>query len=145
MTQAVRSYPFTLYMGDGGTPEVFTKVPEVGDIKSPTGERDEINVTSHDSAAKEFLLGLADFGECTFPINFIPGNATHTAIYEAANDDTAITWQIADSATTPTMTLTFDARVKGVPMDFPVDAAVIMNVTLRVTGDAVLEITGSGS
>lgn len=145
MTQAVRSNPFTLYMGDGGTPEVFTRVPEVGDIKSPTGERAEIDVTSHDSAAKEVLLGLRDFGECSFPVNFIPGDVTHEALYNAATSDDAITWQIKDDDSAPTMILEFDARVKGVPMDFPVDGAVQLSVTLRVTNDAVLTIPGSGS
>ena len=144
MTQAVRSHPYTLYMGDGETPEAFTKVPEVGDIVSPSGDRDEINVTSHDSDAKEFLLGLADYGTCSFPMNYVPGNATHAAIIAAAQDDDAINWKITDSLTAPTLELDFAARVKGVPMNFPVDDAVKVDVTLRVTGDAVFtDSTGS--
>ena len=144
MTQAVRSHPYTLYMGDGETPEVFTKVPEVGDITSPSGERDEINVTSHDSDAKEFLLGLADYGTCTFPMYYVPGNAIHAAIIAAAQDDDAINWKITDSTSAPTLELAFAARVKGVPMNFPVDDAVKVDVTLRVTGEATLtDSTGS--
>ena len=138
MTQAIRSHGYTLYMGDGETPEVFTKVPEVGDITSPSGERDEINVTSHDSDAKEFLLGLADYGTCAFPMNFVPGNAVHAAIIAAAQDDDAINWKITDSTSAPTLELAFAARVKGVPMNFPVDDAVKVDVTLRVTGEATL-------
>lgn len=143
MTQAVRSHPYTLYMGNGATPEVFTRVPEVGDIKSPSGDRDELEVTSHDSAAKEFLLGLADFGECTFPMNYVPGEAMHAAIIAAAKQDDATNYKITDDPEDPTLELDFAARVKGVPMNFPVDDAVKVDVTLRVTGDAVLTDSAS--
>jgi len=144
MTQAIRSHHFTLYMGDGNTPEHFDRVPEVGDITSPSGERDEIDVTSHDSDAKEFLLGLKDYGECTFPINWIPGDQIHLDLWEAANSDDAINWQIKNDD--ETMTLSFAAYVKKQPtMDFPVDEAVTAEVTLRVTGDVELDVGGSGS
>lgn len=145
-TQAIRSHPFSLYMGDGSTPETFQRVPEVGDITSPSGEREEIDVTSHDSTAKEYLMGLKDYGDCTFPINWIPGNAIHKALWDAAEDDEPTNFQIKDDPTTPTMTLAFAALVKTQPtMDFPIDEAVTAEVTLRVTGDVLMTVTGSGS
>ena len=108
--------------------------------------REEIDVTSHDSTAKEYLMGLKDYGDCTFPINWIPGNAIHKALWDAAEDDEPTNFQIKDDPTTPTMTLAFAALVKTQPtMDFPIDAAVTAEVTLRVTGDVLMTVTGSGS
>ena len=62
MSDAISGYGTLLKRGDGGAPEVFTTVPEVGSISGPSMETDEAEVTSHSSAAsgafKEFILTL---------------------------------------------------------------------------------------
>jgi len=139
MSQAIQSGPFSVYIGDGATPEVFSRIPEVGDIKAPKGTAEEIDVSSHDSAAKEFLLGLSDGGECSFPINFIPGDTAQQALYDASKSKALVNFQIKDDDV-PSMTLAFAARVKEFPFVFPVSGAVTTDVVLRVSGDPILTV-----
>jgi hypothetical protein len=144
MSDARETLPFSVYLGDQAG-VTFTRIPEVGDIEAPKGDVDEIDVTTHDSDAKEFLLGLADYGECTFPVNFIAGNVTHEALYALAVARTERQFQIKDEDNED-LVLAFPARVKPLAFAFPVVGAVKANVTLRVTGDVELrDLTGSGS
>lgn len=77
---AVLTQGTQLKRGDGGTPEVFTLVPDIVSISGPDASKGEIDVTDLASVAKEFKGGLADFGRLTCEMNYIPGNAVHTAI-----------------------------------------------------------------
>ncbi len=56
-------------------------VGEVTDISGPTGNRGEIDVTSMNSAAKEYLMALPDFGDITFNINYIGSDVAQNAFY----------------------------------------------------------------
>jgi predicted secreted protein len=142
-SQAVRSHPFSVYIEL--TTGVFTRIPEViGDITTPEADRKEIDVTSHDSDAEQFLLGLKTYGECSFDMNLIPSDATQEAIIDAGEaNDTTYSFKVADSDTAPTLELTFDARVKPVSFSFPDDEQVRATVNLRSTGDVTLTELGS--
>lgn len=142
-SQAVRSHPFSVYIEL--TTGVFTRIPEViGDITTPEADRKEIDVTSHDSDAEQFLLGLKTYGECSFDMNLIPGDATQEAIIDAGEaNDTTYSFKVTDSDTAPTLELTFDARVKPVSFSFPDDEQVRATVNLRSTGDVTLSELGS--
>jgi len=142
-SQAIRSHPFSVYVEL--TPGVYTLFPEViGDITTPEADRKEIDVTSHDSDAEQFLLGLKTYGECQFDFNVIPGDATQEAVVAAgeANED-AYGFYVQDDADNPTLRLSFTARIKPVTFKFPDDEQVVGTCKLRSTGDVTLTDFGS--
>lgn len=79
MTQVKSSFGTFLQVGDGGSPESFTTIAEVGDISGPAVSRDTEEVTNHSSpnGYEEFITTIKRSGEVTFPINFIPDHPTH--------------------------------------------------------------------
>ncbi len=143
MTEAIRSHPFSVYFEL--TTGVWTRFPEViGDITTPEGDRNEIDVTSHDSDAQEFLLGLKTYGEASFDFNLIPGNVTQeTVIALGETNEAEVGIRVADDDDEPTVELEFTARVKPVTFTFPDDEQVRGTVRLRSTGDVTLNELGS--
>jgi hypothetical protein len=67
-------------MGDGGTPETFTKVPKATDFALNPGAKEKIDTTNHDSTAKEHLQGLAEDGELSTEFNHDPSEPMHVAL-----------------------------------------------------------------
>jgi hypothetical protein len=68
-------------MGDGATPtEVFTKIPGPGDIEFTPPQPEKVDVTNHDSAAREYLQGLGADGELTTEFHFDAGEPMHIAL-----------------------------------------------------------------
>lgn len=143
MTEAIRSHPFSVYFEL--TTGVWTRFPEViGDITTPEGDRNEIDVTSHDSDAQEFLLGLKTYGEASFDFNLIPGDSTQEWVIALGETNEAeVGIRVADDDDEPTVELEFTARVKPVTFTFPDDEQVRGTVRLRSTGDVTLSELGS--
>ena len=143
MTEAIRSHPFSVYfeLATG----VWTRFPEViGDITTPEGDRNEIDVTSHDSDAQEFLLGLKTYGEASFDFNLIPGDSTQESVIALGETNEAeVGIRVADDDDEPTVELEFTARVMPVTFTFPDDEQVRGTVRLRSTGDVILNELGS--
>lgn len=74
------SFGTFLKIGNGGTPtETFATVVNVGDIEGPDMSLDTEEVTSHSSTDgwSEHIGTILNGGEVSFPINYIPGAATH--------------------------------------------------------------------
>ena len=133
-TVAVLAQGTLVRYGDGASPEVFTTVQDVGDIDGPNESSDEIDVTSHSSAnaVREFIAGLRDAGEVSFPINLNYNNATHLQLKADKDSGVVRNWQIV-IPTSPTTTLAFTAYVKEFGHTFPTDAQAQANVTLRLS------------
>lgn len=79
MSDAISSYGTFLKTGDGGTPETFATVAEVGDLEGPDMSLATEEVTTHSSAGgwDEFIGTILSGGEVSFPINYVPTEATH--------------------------------------------------------------------
>src|SRR5512139_2328270 len=56
-------------------------IGEVTNISGPSGTKGEIDVTSLQSAGKEYLMALPDFGDITFDLNYTGSDATQNALY----------------------------------------------------------------
>lgn len=62
-------------IGDGATSETFTTIGEVLSFSGPGEEAGEIDVTSQDSSAKEYISnGLADSPDMTIEVLFVGSN-----------------------------------------------------------------------
>lgn len=135
-TQAISAYGTLLQRGDGGGPETFTTVPEVRSISGPSLETDEAEVTTHSSAAagafREYILTLIDAGTIEFEINYVPSDPVHIGIRTDFLNRTKRNWKLILPGSI--QTISFTGYVKTMPLNFPVDDAIMANVTIRLTG-----------
>lgn len=74
-TKAQTSKFIQLQRGDGAGSETFTTIAEVTDITGPGEQAAQLDASSFDSDAMEFIAGLTDNGELTFTCNFIGSDA----------------------------------------------------------------------
>ena len=138
MSSAIAAFGTLLKMGagTGGTAETFTTIAEVGDIDGPSDSVDTIEVTNHSSsgARKEFVAGLIDSGEVSFPINWIPSNATHdetTGLEYVKNQRAIRNFHIIFPDATQ---LAFEALVTKFARKAPVADKLSADITLKVSG-----------
>lgn len=131
-SNALDSQGMTLKRGDGGSPEIFTAIPEIKQISGPGGAATEIDVTDLSSTAKEFRMGLQDEGEMTLAINYIPSNAVHAALRadRAARTLRNFEMLFTDSGVTK---WSFAAYVKSLSIDNSVDGVTSGSITLRIS------------
>lgn len=111
-------------------------ISNVGSISGPTASSEFIDVTNQGSASKyrEFIAGVIDPGELTFPVNYDPAAADHQLFHSYLESQVVYFWKLtfSDSAST---TCIFPGVVTGCEVSAPVDGAITMNVTIKVTGD----------
>ncbi|MGL4296272.1 MAG: phage tail tube protein [Aestuariivirga sp.] len=133
---AISGYGTLLKRGDGGSPETFSTVGEVRSISGPSIETDEIDVTTHSSAAagafKEFIMGLIDAGSVEFDINYVPSDPTHIGLRNDLLNRTKRNWQIVLPGAI--QTISFAGYVKSAPFEFPTDDAIMQKISIRCTG-----------
>jgi hypothetical protein len=133
-SEARLGYGTKLLMGDGGSPEEFAEMGEVGDFEE--GDSIElVEVTNHQSPnnRREYIAGLKDGAEMSFPVNYIPADPTHdrsTGIRGKIGE--VVTWRI--EAPGETEGYEFYALVMGITRSFPVQGVMQMTVNLKKTG-----------
>ena len=133
-SQARLGYGTVLKYGDGGSPQTFAEIGEIGDFED--GDTIElVEVTNHQSPnnRREYIAGLKDGAEMSFPCNYIPEHATHdraTGLRGKIGD--VLDFQLV--APGETEVYNFSALVMGVTRSFPVQGVMQMTVTLKKTG-----------
>ncbi len=132
-SSALTSQGMTLGIGDAASPEVFTSIPEIGNIDGPGGTSNEIDVTDLSSTAKEFILGLSDEGDITADLNLIPKQTQHAQLLTLKDSGAETNFRLSFTDSPPS-TWTFGAYVKGLPVSNGVDNVTKGSLTLRVTG-----------
>lgn len=137
-TKAKTGRGVRLQRGDGGGTEVFTTIGEVKNWSGPSESVSDIEATSMDSTAKEFIADLAEPGEVTATVNFVGSDAQQQGLRTDLRAGTLRNFKLIfnDHATTPT-TAVFSALVTG--LDGPSGSSseiVSMDITLKVSGSA---------
>lgn len=112
----------------------FVAVANVKSFSGPSTENPEIDVTTLDSTAKEFVGGLVDYGELTMEVNFDHDNATHQQIFSdmEASPPTVTGWRITFA--NPTANYTWSGFVKSFSISGEVDGVYSGSLTLRLSG-----------
>lgn len=136
-SSAIWAYGSILQLGDGATPEVFTSVAEILELTPPNMSRDEIDVTSHQSADgyREFISGLRDGGEVAFKANWLPTNATHdgtTGLLETFNDNVNHNWKVILPNTL--ITISLRGFLTAFEPDLPLEEQAQLSGTIKVSG-----------
>lgn len=133
---AIAGSACVLRRGDGGTPtEVFTTIAEVRGVRGPGLVGATTEVTSFDSAndVREFIATLRDPGSLSFTINYLPANATHTALLTDLRDGRTRNFRLA-MGDTGTVTLNFTGIVTGFEITAELEQSIQANVSIKVTG-----------
>ncbi|GLC92317.1 hypothetical protein Tamer19_17250 [Cupriavidus sp. TA19] len=125
----------TITAAGTATPVTWTKIENLVNFKGFDGQASELDATDMDSTAKEFLLGLQDWGSFTFDVNRDFNDAGQQAVDAAKRAGTKKTYKL----TLPNgKTKTFDAYCKNSPLEGGVDQLLkTTGITLRITGDVV--------
>ena len=133
-SNALEAQGMLIKIGNGASPQVFTTISEIKTFSGPTGSAAVIDVTDLSSTAKEKRMGLADEGQLSFTINYIPDNTQHTLLRtrRASREETDFKMVFTDDS--PSTTWSFSAFVTGFAVSGAVDNVVEANVTLEITG-----------
>ncbi len=135
-TQAKAAYGTKLKMGDGGSPETFTEIPEVGDLKGPKVSVKTIDVTTHGSAAsganEEIIPSTINGGEVSFQLNYVESDPVHIALIAAAQGRTKKNFQKVNPE--GTKTISFAGYVTDIAFSDPVSDKKQADVTITVSG-----------
>jgi hypothetical protein len=116
--------------------KTVTGAAKIGEVKSfngPGGQASEIDVTTLESTAKEFLMGLQDEGEISMEVNFDPADVGQVFCRNARANQTRNSYRITLPNAAATK-LDFLAFCKGFSLAGGVDDVVKASLTLRVTG-----------
>lgn len=133
-SEARLGYGTKLKMGDGGSPQQFVEIGEIGDFEE--GDSIElVEVTNHQSPGgrREYIAGLKDGAEFSITVNYIPTDPTH----DRATGLRGKIGQIVDLqllAPGETEVYQFSAVVMGVSRSFPVQGVMQMTINFKKTG-----------
>lgn len=138
---AILSQGTTVQIDDvgGSTPTTIAGVKSLSGIGSGTAA--EIDVTTLASTAREFRMGLQDFGSFTMEFNWNPDDTGQAEMYAAMDSQTAKKIIITVPATNPSVTLeVWTGTCYITRMEFSVGVDQVLNgsATFRVTGEPVL-------
>jgi len=132
MADAIETQGFKFEIGNGDSPLTYTEVSEITSFTFFDGTAAEIDVTHLQSTAKEWLMGLQDFGTGSLECNHLPSDAGQSAMRTAKADRTIQDFQITFSDTS---TATFQGYVLSNPLSGGVDAKVDGSFNIRISGD----------
>ena len=132
MSDAIEAQGFLFKIGNGDSPLTYTEVAEVKSFTGFDGAAAEIDVTHLQSTAKEFLMGLQDYGSFNIDTNYLSGDAGQVLMRAAKDSREVQDLQITFSDLT---TATFQGFVLSAPTSGAVDAAVDGSFAVRITGD----------
>lgn len=128
----------------------YSPIGQVKDIAGPAITRGDVDVSDQDSADgfREFLPGLADGGNVTFTIGFDPQNAVHVQgagvglIADFEQEGCTIgAWEYTLNTCVGTAVWTFNGYVNGFTQNTPVEGEHTADLSVKITGKPVLDIT----
>jgi len=139
-SEAIGTQGFKLEIGEPtGSPE-YVEVKEITTFKGFDGQAAEIDITHLQSTAKEFLMGLQDFGTFSIDVNYLASDDGQQAMRaaKASRDKKLFRATFSDNSTA-----VFDGYVLSNPLSGGVDAKVDGSFDVRITGAVTFDDGGS--
>ena len=123
--------------GDGGSPEVFSKIAEVKSIKGPSRKRGTIDVSNTDSTGgyTEVIPGMKEGGQIQIDANFVPTDNTYQLI--ESDFENLIAPRNFRVLCPDGTKYTFGAFITGLSMTFETKSAMGVSITADITGPVV--------
>lgn len=139
---ALHSQGTFILHGDGDSPEGFTEIEEVNGITGPDGTAQLIEVTHLQSAGKEYLSGLPDFGKVSLTCNFTGGTEQmklRTMFSTHAPAENFIIAVPDEPVANPAVyhQFAFSAAVNGWSISTPTDDKAQLTISLQTSGAMV--------
>ena len=134
-TSAISSQNTIIAREDDDTPGTFVTISEIRSFNGPGGQANVIDATNLSSAAREKLMGLADEGQLSLDISYVPTDAIHQALLEDRALKRKKNFKITFS--NGTSIATFAAYVLGFTVTGGVDQLVASTITLEITDSVV--------
>jgi hypothetical protein len=132
MANAIETQGFKLEIGNLDSPLTYTEVKEITNFTLFDGQGAEIDTTHLQSTAKEFLMGLQDFGTAQFDANYLPSDSGQGKMRSAKASRAVQDFKVTFSDTSEA---TFQGYVLSNPITGGVDAKVDGSFAVRITGD----------
>ena len=136
-SQALEAQGTVLKIGNGASPEVFTAISEIKNFTGPGGAAAVIDVTDLSSLAKEKRMGLADEGQLSLVLHYIPSDTQHAALRAARASRVETNFQIEFTDASPSTVWSFSGFVTNFSVSGSVDGVIEGNVTIEITGAIV--------
>lgn len=137
---AKRAIGTKLKIGNGSSPESFADVPEITQLSITGTKVDIIDITNMDSPAsanglifREKLGGLADGGEVSFTMNYLPTSTAQIA-FRTAIDGLTHNFQIVLPSGAGGGTFSFAGFVSGADNDFAIDKQLTASGKITISG-----------
>ena len=119
--------------GSEGSP-TWTEISNVSTFSGLDGESSEIDVTNLSSTAKEYRIGLKDFGGFTMEYHIDYADAGQNALRAAGGDVEQFQAELPNGTT-----ITFDGLVKNADsLSAGIDAVITGSCSIKVTGEPVI-------
>jgi hypothetical protein len=112
----------------------FEDIGELREITAPALTRNNIELTNHNNADDEYIVGIRRHGELTFNVNFVPRGGSHdhlTGLQKKWFDGTRDIYKLTYPDGTSWL---FSGFVSNVGASAPVDDRLSADVTIRPTG-----------
>lgn len=133
-SQALEAQGTVLKIGNGASPEVFSAISEIKTFTGPGGSAAVIDVTDLSSAAKEKRMGLADEGQLSFTIHYIPNDTQHALLRTKRATRVETNFKLVFTDASPATTWSFSGFVTNFAVSGAVDGVIEANVTIEITG-----------
>ncbi|MEO1035227.1 MAG: hypothetical protein AAFX44_06660 [Pseudomonadota bacterium] len=114
--------------------DTFTKIGNVQGFSGPSGTKPEIDVTDLDSAGKEFLAGLPDFGSVTFTGWFNEADAAQDTLWSDFVGNSPLRNIQIVLPNTEATTLDVLGYVSELSVDTQTEQGVQLNGSIRLSG-----------
>lgn len=121
-----------LHISPSGSPPSYTQVKELISFTAFDGQANEIDITNLDSTAKEFLMGLQDWGGFNGEFNDVESDPGQAAMLTAKGDRAKRSFKLIMSND---KYYEFDGFVLNAPISGGVDAKVDRSFQIRITGN----------
>jgi len=116
-----------------GSPTTYQTITEIKSFSGPGGSASIIDVTDLQSTSKEKRMGLADEGQISFTMNYVPTDAVHVLLRADRASRVIRGFKAKFTDAGPTA-WTFNAFVTGFALSGGVDGVVEAAVTLEISG-----------
>jgi len=131
---AINAQGTTIQVDDATQGTADVAIGNVASYSGLDGEASEIDVTNLTSTAKEFRLGLKDFGAFSMEIHPDFADAGQNVLRSAGTDVKTFLVTLEDSTT-----LTFQGLVKNADsINGGIDAVITGTVSIKITGDVTV-------
>lgn len=112
--------------------DVYTTIGEQIDVTPPGVSVDSIDASHEGSASahREFIPGLADAGEISFELHYVPTGTAEEQLYDMLR-----TTQLCRSVFPSGAYASYSAFITSMEPETPIDDKMVMAVTMKVTGE----------